>query len=78
MIDPRGDQCNQGLSGIALVAPDILFSEALDAQLEEKRQKKRACHLWNMGSRQGAQTMLDPVCDSTVNKPKKTWTSGIF
>lgn len=32
----RGDQCNKSLSGIALVAPDILFIEALDPQLKEK------------------------------------------
>jgi hypothetical protein len=34
--DARGNQCNQGLSGIALVVPNILFCEILDSQLEEK------------------------------------------
>lgn len=62
--DPRGDQCNQGLSGVALVAPNILFREVLDAHLEEKTQKERAYHLLNVGSRRGAQPMLDPSVGS--------------
>lgn len=37
--DSRGDQCNQSLSGIALVAPNILFIEALDPQLKGEADK---------------------------------------
>lgn len=37
--DSRGNQCNQSLSGIALVAPKILFIEALDPQLKENTNK---------------------------------------
>lgn len=76
--DPRGDQCNQGLAGIALVAPNILFSEVLNPQLEEKTEKREPSHLQNVGSRKELSLHLTPVCGATVNKHKKMLTLRIF
>ena len=47
--DPRDEQCNQGLPGIALVAADIFFRDVLDAHLEEKTKKKESLPLVERG-----------------------------
>lgn len=47
--DPRDEQCNQGLPGIALVAADIFFRDVLDAHLEEKTKKKESLPLMEHG-----------------------------